>query len=300
MKLKFQHCKVDVNDITLRYVDLYKHELLKRISQVLDKYQVKYILSCGNLLEYVRGEKIFQDDDIDIRTDLKDFKNWMIYCYTLRKRGNSYYDDTQGLIYDFRAKLPKKQLLNGIQATLNINKLNINKLTTISPPNLKTLQTCPNKEIDVHMDIVPCRVTQPNFWNDECLGFSKPLRKVEYLGIPNISIPTKQLSDILLKKRYGPNYLIPYLKSKRLSDGTYIQLNHIPKKEAISPNKKSGGKERFINKDRDRDEKLKGKMSNNTTLRCRILSIIFVVLVIIVIYVAISKGWLRERKTIRK
>lgn len=293
MKLKFQHCKVEVNDITLRYVDLYKHELLKRVSQVLDKYQVKYILSSGNLLEYVRGEKIFQDDDIDIRTDLKDFKNWMKYCYTLRKRGNSYYDDTQGLIYDFRAKLPKKQLFNGIQATLNINKL-----TTISPTNLKTLQTCPNKEIDVHMDIVPCRVTQLHFWKDECLGFSKPLRKVEYLGIPNISAPTKQLSDILLKKRYGPNYLIPYLKSKRLPDGTYIQLNRIPKKKAISPNKKSGGKERFINRDRnrDRDEKLKRKTSNNTTIWCRILSIIFVVLVIIVIYVAISKGWLRERQ----
>ena len=78
MLLRFDHSDVVINDYTLRYVQSYKKELVRRISNVFHNYGIGYFLANGNLLEYVRGEMIIPDDDVDFR--FKYVWNYVFKC----------------------------------------------------------------------------------------------------------------------------------------------------------------------------------------------------------------------------
>ena len=218
MNLKFQHTKVLVTDKTLKYVRLYKKELLKRITKVLHVNNIQYIISHGNLIEYTRGEPILHDDDIDIRFNNKDFNKWEKYCLTLIEKNGKYYDYKNSLIYDGRAIDFDRQKNNGIQIILYIeNIVNINN------EDLKILKECPDKKLidNIHIDLVVCNAIS-SFWSNQCNVFNEPLRKITYLEVPNVSIPSVKMTKKILIKDYGDDYIIPLIKSKRVSSNEYI------------------------------------------------------------------------------
>ena len=64
--LKFQHSGSTVTIQTLKYVREYKRILLRKLVTIFNKYNIRYILADGNLLEIHRKSPIIQDDDIDI------------------------------------------------------------------------------------------------------------------------------------------------------------------------------------------------------------------------------------------
>ena len=219
MLLRFQHTKVLVTDETLKYTQTYKGELLKRIVNILNFLDIKYYLSNGNLIEYLRGNLIIHDDDIDIRYDIRDFSKWKNYCLKLENRNNKYYDVKHNLIFDNRAIKFEKQRENGIQI-----KLDIENITNISLRNKSILKNCPNNLLEkgIHADLVPC--CSNGIWQESCYVFlqKKALRNVTIFGIKNVSIPNKKICHYILKKQYGREYLIPNINYKRVNKDTYL------------------------------------------------------------------------------
>lgn len=83
-QLRFQHSKLIINEERYNTIREHKRVLLKNITNVLHKLDIKYVIAHGNLLEYVRGSPIVQDDDLDIRFDVKDIKKWEKYVSSLK------------------------------------------------------------------------------------------------------------------------------------------------------------------------------------------------------------------------
>ena len=97
--VNFQHNKkIMVNKESYKYVYQVRQQILNNIDKLLNKLNIKYVISHGNLIEYTRGKKIYHDDDIDIRMDINDLDKWISYCKNL----NSLYDYDYNLKYDNR------------------------------------------------------------------------------------------------------------------------------------------------------------------------------------------------------
>lgn len=184
-KIIFQHSKIMITRKTYNYVKRYKHELFKNITQVLKKHNIKFVIGYGNLLEYVRGEPIIHDDDIDIRFDIEDFPKWENYCRSLKNK----FDKENNLIYNDRFHNFRLQKHKGI----------VVKLYKFDSKGVDY-----NKSI--WCDLIPS-VVSFKFWNDYKI-FHKPLIQIKYLESVAY-IPDKKLTNDILTKTYGKNYLIP-------------------------------------------------------------------------------------------
>ena len=185
---RYQHnFKVKVNKQSYEYVTQYRHQLLSNIAKLLDNLDIKYVISHGNLIEYVRGKPIYHDDDIDLRFDINDFWKWERYCKNL----NNLLDYKYNLKYDHRIFDTKKQLYNGIQVKL-IEFINTN--------NIKEFN------MDIHCDLVASNVGS-KIWKDYNIDYSN-IRKIKYLGV-NTYAPSHHDYDYVLKKEYGKKYMIP-------------------------------------------------------------------------------------------
>ena len=103
-ELRFDHTKISVNDENLKIVRGIMKSLLRKVVNILDKYNVNYVLGHGNLIEITRGKVIEQDDDIDIRIENNSFDNWMKYCNSIKSGNGEFIDYTNGIILDHRAK----------------------------------------------------------------------------------------------------------------------------------------------------------------------------------------------------
>lgn len=203
MITKFQHTKIKITDDTLLYVILYKQALLKNIVDILHKYNIRYFLSNGNLLEHTRSALIKHDDDVDIRIYDKDFPIWMKYCKTLKKQGNSYINDENTLLFDERGHNAKKQYYNGIQAILNVSNIpnkHLNKLHSMYSKYFN------NK---IHIDIVPSNSVIHKTWKNQSYVFKDKLRKILYLNV-EVLAPSEKMTHIALTHCYGSNYMIPH------------------------------------------------------------------------------------------
>tara|TARA_B110000971_G_scaffold108364_2_gene111031 strand:+ start:110 stop:814 length:705 start_codon:yes stop_codon:yes gene_type:complete len=199
---KFQHTNVVITDDTLLYVKLYKKALLYYTIQILDKYNIKYFLSNGNLLEYTRGKTIKQDDDVDIRIYDKDFDKWMKYCMTLKKWENKYVDKDNILLFDDRAHNSNRQLYNGIQITLNVPNIPNNKLNKLHSIYKSVFNN------GIHLDLVPSNCEIHKVWKNQSYIFTDKLRKVSYLNT-KVSVPSKKMTHIVLTQDYGRDYITP-------------------------------------------------------------------------------------------
>ena len=195
--LKFEHNKnVIVNDKTYEFVYNYKKTLLKNIVSILDTNNIKYIISCGNLLEIYRNKPIYQDDDIDIIIYSKDFHKWADFCKTVK------YDDEKkiyiknDLVFDERVADIEKQYKNGIQIFLDESNMKF-----------------PDKNLQngIHADVVISdHPNLINLWSKEkwidC--FDGELEKINYMDTI-VSIPNKKNIIKALEYNYGKNFITP-------------------------------------------------------------------------------------------
>lgn len=189
---RFQHnTRIKVNKQSYEYVSQYRHQLLSNVAKLLDDLDIKYVISHGNLLEYVRGEPIYHDDDIDLRFDINDFWKWERYCKNLNNR----LDDKYNLKYDKRIFNPKRQLYDGIQIRL---------IKFMNTDNIKEFN------MDIHCDLVASKVPHRT-WMNYHIDYSN-LRKIKYLGT-NTYAPSLYDSDYVLKTNYGKNYIKPNYKT---------------------------------------------------------------------------------------
>jgi len=185
--MRFQHNKhIKITPISYNYVKEYKKQLIFNITKLLNVLDIKFVISHGNLIEYERGLPIHQDDDLDIRMNIKDFPKWEKFCKENKK------ETKYNLVFDGRFKKLDSQKYNGIQCQLI--KFNNKK-------NIKEFK------MNIHCDLIVSRVGT-SFWMDYNINYYD-LRKIKYLGV-NTYAPNKDDTKRVLKKQYGKNYLKPH------------------------------------------------------------------------------------------
>lgn len=185
--MKFQHnSHIEINKYSYRYVFLYKRQLLYNITNLLNKLNIQFVISHGNLIEYERKKPIYHDDDLDIRMNVKDLEKWSKFC-----NENDMILPEYNLKFDDRFKKIDSQIYNGIQCRL-INFYNRYKI--------------PVYKMDIHCDLVANVVTK-KFWMDYNIDYNN-LRKIIYLGVNTYS-PNKNDTTKMLVAQYGKNYIIP-------------------------------------------------------------------------------------------
>jgi phosphorylcholine metabolism protein LicD len=148
--------------------------------------KIKFVISHGNLIEYVRNKYIFQDDDLDIRFDVRDQEKWYSFCSN--ENNNNFYN----LAFDNRFNNINKQMYNGIQARL-IHFENKNDITEY--PNM-----------DIHIDLV-CSNISIRPWCTYDINFDK-IRLIKYLNIDTYC-PSEIDTIQVLTKEYGSRYMKP-------------------------------------------------------------------------------------------
>lgn len=186
----FYHNKNIITFDSYTYVKLYKKQLLENITTLLEDLNIKFVISHGNLIEYVRGKYIFQDDDLDIRFDTNDFEKWKNYC-----KNNSHNNIKYNLNFNHNFYSAEKQLVYGTQANL-IKFVNKNKI-----------QEYP--KMDIHLDLVANNVNYGP-WCKYNINFNN-LRKIRYLDIETFAPSLIDTNKVLIKE-YGPLYIIPNKK----------------------------------------------------------------------------------------
>ena len=177
----FQHNKqFEITESTYLYVYNYKKQLLQNIDKLLNSLDIKYYVSYGNLLEIVRGEAIYQDDDLDIIFDINDLNKWSKFC-----KNNSNILKKWNLKFDDRWKDINKQKFNGIQAKL---------IKFDNPLNIKEYN------MDIHMDLVASNVSS-DFWHNFYVDFNN-LQQVNLWNIVTY-VPSNENIKNILTITYG-------------------------------------------------------------------------------------------------
>ena len=197
----FQHnSDVRVNFETFNYVYNVKKQLLHNINSLLCNLNIKYVISHGNLIEYIRGDTIYHDDDIDLRMDINDFNKWKQYC----ENRKYIYDTKYNLQFDNRIFNIEKQRWNGIQV----------RLIRFKNKNLSLKEF---SNMDIHCDLVFNYVGN-KFWVDYDIDFNKRI-PIKFLGVKSYAPNIKEAYKVL-KKEYKyfikPNYDIYKLQSSKV------------------------------------------------------------------------------------
>ena len=188
----FQHNeKYKITKKSYTYVKNYKKELIRNITKLLMDLNIKFSVSAGILLEYHRGEPIYQDDDVDVRFNYDDIDKWEKFCNSNNNKLEKY-----NLIFDHRFKDINRQKINGIQCSL-IN-FNYNKKY---------------KDMDIHLDLVPSKLSvKSEVWKEFNIDFNN-LRKVKIYNVDTY-IPSKKDTINYLILNYGKNYNKPHCLNK--------------------------------------------------------------------------------------
>jgi hypothetical protein len=192
--MKFKHNQFyddapDVTPDTYNYVTEYKKQLLQSITSLLDDVGIKYVISHGNLIEYVRGKPIYHDDDIDIRYDERDFAKWIEFTKTKKSPMLLQYN----LRFDSRFNSEREQKMTG----LHCNLINFKNTTDIVV----------YPRVFVNCDLVCSKLTTTKCWMNYDINFDD-LRKIKYYDIDTYC-PNEADTNRVLSTQYGENYLIP-------------------------------------------------------------------------------------------
>lgn len=191
----FQHNRtIKINVNSYEYVKAYKSEMLRNLAQLFSDIHVRYVISHGNLLEYERGQPIFQDDDLDIRVCKLDIEKWGAYCKEPTNQTNPKYN----IRFDNRFHNMDRQKNNGIQCWL----INFNFKDT----------TDALTKMNIHADIVFDSVPSKQ-WMDYDIDW-EGIEEITYMDTITY-VPKKEERNRLLKKNYGGRrYIIPHLNIK--------------------------------------------------------------------------------------
>ena len=190
----FQHNKLIVSKESYAYCREYKRQLLYNITNLLNKLNVRFVISHGNLLEHTRNKPIYHDDDLDIRIYHKDFAKWVRYCMFLNAL-NLQSDKNFNLAFDGRIFKIDSQIKNGLQVRL-IKMKNKNKLKEF--------------KMDIHCDLV-LNTIKSDVWCTYDIDWNNII-KTEYLGVKTFA-PNIEDTHRILTKEYGYSYLKENYKS---------------------------------------------------------------------------------------
>lgn len=188
--LYFDHISIPVTEDSLYIVDCVRHHLMESLQDIFAAHKINYTLSHGNLIEHARGDKIYQDDDIDIRLDPRTFGNWMNYCRSIKQDTDTgqYYDEKYNISFDDRIHSEHQQKSSGIQVFVH----DLNKLFGYDvDPVYK----------GIHCDVVLSTINTI-VWVPYTIDFDK-LESVTYLNVDNVKVPSADDMDRILSREYG-------------------------------------------------------------------------------------------------
>lgn len=180
-----------------------KVKAIDSIHKLFEQLKIKYVISHGDLIQYVRKKPIYHDDDVDIRICINDVNKLYdyfeslpkirdIYCFSesdIKKLKLSYdgkYDKQFDLYYDNRANFKDRFLYNGIQS----------KFLTIYKP------------FNFTFDLVPS-IAGTDFWLDYHINWLK-IKKVNCYDI-YFYVPSDEDTHKVLSMQYG-DYINPVRK----------------------------------------------------------------------------------------
>lgn len=175
-----------ITEDSYKYIINYKKQLLENITNLLNDFDIKFVICWGNLIEYERNKPIYHDDDVDITFNVDDLPKWENFCRNNNEKVKKY-----NLVFDDRIKNIEKQKFNGIQFRL-LQFKNSNKIKEF--------------DMDIHGDLVMNRVVTDD-WPNVDIDYNN-LRKIKLYDVltfaPCVSDTNKILSDF-----YGKDFLKP-------------------------------------------------------------------------------------------
>ena len=194
-KLYFQHnTDVLVTVESYEYVKIYKSIILSKLVKIFNNNNIRYFISDGNLLEYIRGKTNYQDDDIDIRIHKDD----------MNKLNGKLNTDDDLII--------PENLIDWNQIRLNSK-------------NIDELKNYDKYFMDIHVDIVDSSHDCKIFSNVEYI-FEEDFKKDKYLGI-DVNIPNEKFIDSYLSNLYGKKYKSPLMNFYLIKNIYYKRFNLI-------------------------------------------------------------------------
>lgn len=191
----FQHNgHVLVTKESYQYVTKVRRALLINITRLLNDLKIRFVISHGNLIEFIRKRRLFHDDDLDIRFCIHDFPKWLAFAG--RNKTQTFHN--YNLSFDeIILQSSREQRVRGVKAWL------------INPPKRPTFIP----KMDIHIDLVPSIVTH-SFWMNYKISWNK-LRLVQFLGVKTWA-PRKKDCKKVLKKQYGKDFMRPNFKRYRV------------------------------------------------------------------------------------
>jgi hypothetical protein len=187
--MKFQHnSKFDVNKNTYEYVKQYKQQLLENLAKLFDDINIKYVISHGNLIEYLRGSPIYHDDDIDLRININDYD-----------KIKNYFNKNNNKLEKYNLKFDER-ILSHYE---NVFKFNGSQCWLIKFNNKYNIT---EYKMDIHADIVLNKVGS-NFWLNYDINYND-LQKIKYYNV-SVYIPNKKDCEKVLITQYGKKWIIP-------------------------------------------------------------------------------------------
>jgi hypothetical protein len=184
----FQHNKnVPVTPKTYAYVRDCKQQLVREVTSLLDRLGIRFVISHGNLLEWVRGRPIFHDDDVDFRFCEEDIPLWQAYL------------DAS----------PEHWSPPGLRIVAANRRKHFYKVKIVSS----------SPKLQVVLDLV-AHGTSDLVWIPYDIDFDAR-REVEYMGVRTY-VPSETDVAKVLKLDYGPNYLVPDRAAPRWAVGATV------------------------------------------------------------------------------
>eukprot|EP00746_Dinoflagellata_sp_MGD_P102997 gnl/MRDRNA2_/MRDRNA2_42400_c0_seq1.p1 gnl/MRDRNA2_/MRDRNA2_42400_c0~~gnl/MRDRNA2_/MRDRNA2_42400_c0_seq1.p1 ORF type:complete len:350 (-),score=31.94 gnl/MRDRNA2_/MRDRNA2_42400_c0_seq1:436-1485(-) len=211
--LVFQHSRIPVTRDGLHQVQMAKKKLLQGVVLILEEIGIPYVIMDGALLEYLRGQTIVHDDDLDIRYENEDCAKIANYSRKLNFSRGEYFHVQHGIVFDGRlASCDSEeggQLHNGVQARLDEHA---------------SLGFEYDAKFQVHLDLVPAIVHEDSrhLWRNAPDVFFNPERAV-FLGV-KVWKPNPHEAQRYLRRKYRGNYMVPDRWSKLCNDSYWQNM----------------------------------------------------------------------------
>lgn len=176
----FQHNDtIPVTPSNYAYVRSCKQRLVREVTTLLDRLGIRFVLSHGNLLEWVRGRPIYHDDDVDLRFHEEDLPLWQ-----------SYLDAG-----------PENWKPPGLHIRAANRRQHFYKVELVWPTTTRP------RPFTVVLDLVVDRLANLIWVPYDKVNFDAR-RVIEYLGVRTYA-PSEEDTNHVLTLDYGPHYLVP-------------------------------------------------------------------------------------------
>lgn len=187
---KYQHnSTTQITKENYKYVREYKKQLLQNVTNLLNDLNIKFVIGHGLLIEFIRGNPIYHDDDIDIRFDINDNNKVMNIIDILNNKNNIY-------------NLCVNDISCPVKRTKNIRIFYKFKFKLILFENKENIEEFLNLHIEV--DLVSSNGESFIEYN---INFNN-IRKVIIYDVETY-VPSVEDTHKVLRLEYGGKYMTP-------------------------------------------------------------------------------------------